>query len=84
MCTIECWRTLRPAYSVWMTCNWLVFASTSFMLSVPRYTLIMFPIYIIFAKLADKQSSVGKLITVWSILFLALFASVFVKGSWAF
>ncbi len=44
VCTIVSWIKLRPAYSVWMTGNWLLFVSVSFVLSVPRYTLTMFPI----------------------------------------
>lgn len=83
VCTIVSWIKLRPAYSVWMTGNWLLFVSVSFVLSVPRYTLTMFPIYILFAMLAKRRVWLAA-ITVWSILYLSLFAGLFAWGRWAF
>ncbi len=55
VCTIVSWIKLRPIYSVWMTINWLLFTSVTFVLSVPRYTLTMFPIFILFAMLASRR-----------------------------
>jgi hypothetical protein len=83
VCTIVSWFKLRPAYSVWMTGNWLMFVSVSFVLSVPRYTLTMFPIYILFAMLATRRVWFA-VITFWSILYLSFFASIFAWGRWAF
>jgi hypothetical protein len=83
VCTIVSWIKLRPAYSVWMTGNWLLFVSVSFVLSVPRYTLTMFPIYILFSMLAARRVWLA-VITVWSILYLSFFASMFAWGRWAF
>ena len=82
-CTVVSWRKLRPVYSVWMTGNWLLFVSVSFVLSVPRYTLTMFPIYILFALLATRRVWLAA-ISVWSIVYLSFFVSVFVRGGWAF
>ncbi len=76
------WR-LRWSYTVWMAGNWLLFISVGFIVSVPRYTLILFPIYIIFAQLAQRHAWYV-LLTVWSLLFYALFAARFVTGHWAF
>lgn len=83
-CTVWCWLSLRKSYAVWMTFNWLLWTSTSFILSTPRYTLILFPIYILFARLAARRPVWGGVITAWSLLFLALFVSLFVRGHWAF
>ena len=83
VCTIVSWIKLRPAYSVWMTGNWLLFVCVSFVLSVPRYTLTMFPVFILFAMLAKRRVWLA-VITVWSILYLSLFASLFTWGRWAF
>lgn len=83
VCTIVSWIKLRPIYSVWMTINWLLFTSVTFVLSVPRYTLTMFPIFILFAMLAARRIWLAA-ITFWSILYLGFFASVFVSGRWAF
>lgn len=76
-------RLLRPAYTVWIAGNWLLFTSVGFILSVPRYTLILFPIYILFAKLAQRPFWYS-VITVWSLTLLALFIGQFVRGPWAF
>ena len=78
------WRYLRNSYRVWMILNWLLFVSTSFILSVPRYTITLFPIFILAALIAEKDKRVNLLITVWSILYLGLFTALFVKGHWAF
>jgi hypothetical protein len=67
-----------------MTCNWLLWTSTKFVLSVPRYTLVMFPAYFLFARSADSRPVLKAIITIWSLLFLALFAARFVQGFWAF
>ncbi len=83
ICMLACWATLRPSYSMWITGNWLLFTSTSFVYSVPRFTLVLFPIYILFARLAGHRLWYA-VITAWSLLFLALFTSLFVRGHWAF
>lgn len=83
VCTVVSWFKLRPAYSVWMTANWLLFVSVTFVLSVPRYTLTMFPIYILFSLLASRRVWLA-IITVWSILYLSLFVSQFTWGHWGF
>lgn len=73
----------RAAYTVWAAGNLLLVASTSFVLSVPRYALAIFPIYIMFAHAAQKTIW-RNLIMVWSILFLGLFIALYVQGRWAF
>jgi hypothetical protein len=82
-CTIVSAFKLRAAYFVWMAGNWLLFVSVSFVLSVPRYTLTMFPIFILFAMLASRRIWLAVL-SVWSILYLSFFTAVFVLGRWAF
>ncbi len=81
--TIFCARLLRLPYTIWMALNWLLFTCTTFTLSVPRYTLTLFPIYILFARLSLRPFWY-EVITVWSLLFLALFAGLFANGHWAF
>ena len=78
------WRWLRNSYRVWMLANWLMFVSTSFVLSVPRYTLTLFPLFILMAMAAKRSWSLNVLFICWSILFLGLFSIQFVKGYWAF
>ena len=83
ICVIASWIKLRPVYAMYMTANWLLFASVTFLQSMPRYTLTMFPIFILFG-LAGENRLCRAAITVWSLLFLALFTIVFMRGGWAF
>jgi uncharacterized membrane protein YqjE len=81
--TAVSWIKLRPSYATWMTLNWLGITSLTFVQSAPRYTLMMFPIFIFFA-VASANRVWNAVITVWSLLFLALFTTLFVRGWWAF
>jgi len=83
-CTVWCWKTLRSSYAVWMALNWLLFTSTSMVNSVPRYTLILFPIYILLARATVARPVWSRVITAWSLTFMALFISLFVQGAWAY
>ncbi len=74
---------LRPSYTVWMALNWLLFVSTTFVLSVPRYTLILVPLFLLFAQLAEWPRW-NYLLTAWSLLFLSFFTVQFALGRWAF
>jgi Gpi18-like mannosyltransferase len=78
------WLRLRASYAAWMTFNWLLWTCTKFVLSVPRYTLVMFPAYLLFARASRSRPAAGALIAVWSLLYLALFAARFSQGYWAF
>lgn len=81
---IVSWFRLHPVYSVWMTLNWLIVTSVTFIASVPRYTLVMFPLHLLFAQLAAKGRVWEIILTVWSLLYLALFISAFARGFWAY
>jgi hypothetical protein len=83
ICVVAAWLKLRPAYAVWMTGSWLLVVSATFIESMPRYMLTMFPIFILFALLGMHRLW-NALITIWSLLFLAVFTSLFVRGWWAF
>jgi hypothetical protein len=83
VCTIISWIKLRPVYAMWMTGFWILCASVNFFRSMPRYTLTMFPIFILFALLGRNRFWAGVL-TAWSLLFFALFAVLFARGEWAF
>lgn len=82
--TVWGWFRLRTSYAVWMSCNWLLWTSTKFLLSVPRYTLVLFPAYFLLARVSVSRQVWGAVITIWSLLMLALFAARFAQGYWAF
>jgi hypothetical protein len=84
VCTAWCWWRLRPTYAVWMTLNWLLINSTTYVVSVPRYCLTFFPIFILLARVAAKRPLAGQIISAISLLLLALFAMKFAHGTWAF
>jgi hypothetical protein len=83
VCTLISWIKLRPAYAMWLTGSWMLSVSVNFFRSMPRYTLTMFPIFILFALLGGNRFWAGVL-TAWSLLFFALFAVLFARGEWAF
>jgi hypothetical protein len=77
------WIKLRPIYAVWITGSWLLVTSATFLVSQPRYALSLFPIFIL-AGLAGRNRFWYGTMTMASLLFLALFAGLFVRGWWAF
>jgi hypothetical protein len=81
--TIVACFTLRASYSVWMGGNWLLYSSQGYIQSVPRYTLLLFPLFLMMGR-ASRRPLVYVLLTLWSVLFLGLFSAQFVKGGWAF
>jgi hypothetical protein len=84
VCLVWSWIRLRPSYSVWITCNWLLINSTSFILGVPRYMVTFFPIFILFAQFCTGRRWAFAVVTVFSLLFFGLYASRFAQGLWAF
>jgi hypothetical protein len=82
--TLWCWVRLRLSYAVWMTLNWLLVTSTAFVVSVPRYLLTLFPMFILLAHLSARRPRVGMLVSACSLLLLAVFVTRFAQGVWAF
>jgi hypothetical protein len=74
---------LRPSYTVYMLFTWLLAVSTSFWISVPRYVMSMFPMFIIFGLLTRKRA-VGIAVTVVFLAALCFFTVLFALGGWAF
>lgn len=81
--TIYSFFRIRLSYSLYALATWIIITSTGFWLSIPRYTLAMFPIFIAMALLGRKKY-VNYLIIFISILFYALFLMNFVRFRWAF
>jgi hypothetical protein len=83
ICAIGSWSRLRPVYAMWVTGNWILFSCVTFIEGMPRYVLTMFPIFFLFAFVGTNRFW-NSLITIWSLLLLALFSGLFVRGSWVF
>jgi hypothetical protein len=75
---------LRPAYFTWMVFNWLLFASTSFVLSVPRYTLTLFPLFISLGLVTQGRRWLLVVISLASLAGFFYFGARFANGAWAF
>ncbi len=82
--SIWCAWKLRASYSIWMFGNWLLVTSTSFVVSVPRFTLTLFPLFLLVGSLCKGRRILPAIVTVWSLLYLGLYAGRFARGLWAF
>lgn len=76
---VVAWFKLRPSYGLWIAANLVLMTSTTFILSVPRYTMIFFPLPIIFALLARRPQWANILI-VSSLLLQSIYLALFVLG----
>jgi hypothetical protein len=74
----------RASWTVWMAGNWLLITSTSFVLSTPRYDLVLFALFPWFAVIAERRPLLGVIISVASLAGLGWFAWRFAAGQWAF
>jgi hypothetical protein len=74
----------RPSWTVWMAGNVFLIASTSFVLSTPRYDLVLFALFPWFAVMAERRPLVGVAISSLSLAGLGWFAWRFASGQWAF
>jgi len=81
--TVYSFFRLRLSYSLYCSINWLVFTSTSFWISVPRFTLTLFPIFIVLALLG-RRKEINYAIIFISLLLYSLYLSEFVIFKWAF
>ncbi len=75
---------LRHSYIIYMLLTWLVVASTSYWLSMPRYMLSMFPVFFVLAIIGDKREALHYVMTIAFLLFYCLFLILFTQGHWAF
>jgi len=81
--TVHAGIRFRPSWFAWMAGNWLLFVSTAFVISVPRYALTLFPLYVSLA-VASRRTLVLAVLSAISISGLIYFAGRFATGVWAF
>ena len=75
---------LRPTWAAWMAGNWLLIVSTGFVMSVPRYSLVLFGIVVWMALIAQRWRTVGWVLAACSVAAMGVFAWRFAAGQWAF
>jgi len=85
VCIIYAYTTkFHPSYTIYMLLTWLVVASTGYWLSMPRYTLSMFPIFILLGIIGDKREGLHYVMTIAFLFFYSFFLILFTQGYWAF
>jgi len=72
----------RPSYALYTAISLVAFASLSWPISVPRYVLGVFPVFVALGSL--YRSAVGQAVALGSIMLMGMFATLFVMGHWAF
>ncbi len=75
------WRRLRPSYIAYMALSILVPLSTSSLMSMPRFALVLFPMFGILA-LWGRRASVNNAILAFSLPLLGLFTVLFADWYW--
>jgi Gpi18-like mannosyltransferase len=76
-------RASRPSYAVYTILTLASFVTLSWPISVPRYLLGVFPIFILGGTLGRKPWLASPLLAA-SVMLLGLFTTLFVLGHWAF
>jgi hypothetical protein len=75
------WHSLRPSYIAYMALSILVPMSTSNLLSMPRFALVLFPMFAILARWGERPW-VNNVILAFSLPLLGLFTVLFADWYW--
>ena len=75
------WKRLRPSYIAYMALSVLIPMSTSSLMSMPRFALVLFPLFAILARWGDRPW-VNNLILAFSLPLLGLFTVLFADWYW--
>jgi len=78
---ISGWKQLRPSYIAYMALSILIPMSTSSLMSMPRFALVLFPMFAILARDGERPW-VNNLIVAFSLPLLGLFTVLFVDWYW--
>jgi Gpi18-like mannosyltransferase len=75
------WHALRPSYIAYMGLSILVPMSTSNLMSMPRFALVLFPMFAILARWGERPW-VNNVILAFSLPLLGLFTVLFADWYW--
>ncbi|MEI6650531.1 MAG: hypothetical protein WCL23_03805 [Candidatus Moraniibacteriota bacterium] len=75
------WKKLSPLYSVFMSLTVLAALTSGTLMSIGRYSLVLFPLFILLARI--KNQTVLQAWIFGSVLFLAMDIVLFVNNYWA-
>jgi hypothetical protein len=79
--TVGGWNRLRPSYVAYLALSILVPMCTSSLMSMPRFALVLFPMFAILARWGERPS-VNNLILAFSLPLLGLFTVLFADWYW--
>jgi hypothetical protein len=77
------WRRFRPSYMAVMVLSWMLAVSTSMWISVPRYVMAMFPMFILLGTLTQRKV-VNLAIAVVFAVSMGYFTVMFALGNFVF
>jgi Gpi18-like mannosyltransferase len=75
------WRSLRPTYIAYMALSVLVPMCTSSLMSMPRFALVLFPMFAILARWGERPW-VNNVILAFSLPLLGLYTVLFADWYW--
>ena len=75
------WHRLRPSYIAYMALSILVPMSTSNLMSMPRFALVLFPMFAILARWGERPWA-NNVILAFSLPLLGLFTVLFADWYW--
>jgi len=75
------WRSLRPSFWVYMALSIVVPMSTASLMSMPRFALVLFPMFIVLA-LWGRRAWVNSTIVAFSLLLLGLYTVLYANWYW--
>ncbi len=75
------WHALRPSYIAYMALSILVPMSTSNLMSMPRFALVLFPMFAILARWGERPWA-NNVILAFSLPLLGLFTVLFADWYW--
>lgn len=79
--TFFAFKKLRASYGLYMLATVAVALSTGTTMSIGRYSLVLFPLYILLAKIKNENFKQAWILA--SVLLLAMSIALFVNGYWA-
>lgn len=77
-------KKVRTSYAIYTILGTLIFTSTGFLLSTPRYFLSIPTLFIIINTILNKNEEIKNLWVVISIMLLSYFTLLYAAGGWAF
>lgn len=77
---IKVWKNLKPAFSIYTWSSLILPLTTALLLSMPRFILVIFPLFIAMAQIKNRIFNISYFVTCLTLLFL--FFNFFLRHIW--